>query len=81
VDSGVLNPRLNSEAIGPEASELWAISRLRDRVDAVIAHEHPEGQEIPHDEVVQRAPDTELPIGENARKILRSMAEGAKRKR
>jgi hypothetical protein len=38
VDSGVLNPELNAEAIGPEASRLWAKSRLRDRIDAVIAH-------------------------------------------
>jgi hypothetical protein len=79
VDSGVLNPDLNTEVIGPEASKLWTKSRLRDRIDAVTAHEHLEAQGIPHDEVVQRAPDTELPIGENARRILRSMAEGVNR--
>jgi hypothetical protein len=81
VDSGVLNPELNAEAIGPEASKVWAKGRLRDRIDAVIAHEHLEAQGVPHDEVVQRAPDTELPIGENARRILRSMAEGVKRRK
>lgn len=77
VDSGTLNPQLNAQEIGPEASRVWAESRLRDRIDAVIAHEHMEAQGIPHDEVVQRASDTELPISANARKILRSMAEGA----
>ena len=81
VDSGTLNPQLNAEDIGPEASRVWAKSRLRDRIDAVIAHEHLEAQGVAHDEVVQRAPDSELPIREKARRILRSMAEGAKRER
>ena len=81
VDSGVLNPELNAEAIGPEACEVWLDSSLRDRIDSVIAHEHLEAQGIPHDEGVQRAPDSELPITENARRILRSMAAGAKRER
>ncbi len=80
VDSGTLNPEPNAEDIGPEASRLWAKSRLRDRIDAVIAHEHLEAQGVSHHEVVQRAPDTELPITENARRILRSMAEGVKRR-
>jgi hypothetical protein len=79
VDSGVLNPELNAEAIGPEASRLWAKSRLRDRIDAVIAHEHLEGQGVLHDEVVQRGPETDLPVGKNARRILRSIAEGVRR--
>jgi hypothetical protein len=79
VDSGVLNPELNAEAIGPEASQVWARSRLRDRIDAVTPHEHLEAQGIPHVEVVQRVPETELRISENARRILRSMAAGAKR--
>ena len=81
VDSGVLNPDLNAEAHGPEATKIWAKSRLRDRIDAVTAHEYLEAQGVPHDEVVQRAPDTDLPIGHNARKILRAMAESAKRDR
>jgi hypothetical protein len=80
VDSGVLNPELNAEVIGPEASKVWAKSRLRDRIEAVIVHEHLEGQDIPHDEVVERAADTDLPIGENARRILRRIAEGVRRR-
>jgi len=79
VDSGVLNPELNASQIGPEASTLWEKSRLRDRMDAVIAHEHEEARGIPHDEVVERAPDTTLPIGDNARRMLRTIAEGVKR--
>jgi hypothetical protein len=79
VDSGVLNVELNAEVIGPEATKIWANARLRDRIEAVTAHEDLEARGVPHDEVVQRVPDTDLPIGENARKILRSMTEGAKR--
>ena len=81
VDSGVLNPDLDAQAIGPEASALWAKSRLRDRTDAVIAHEHQEGAGIPHNQVVVRVAETVLPISENARRILRSIAEGEKRRR
>jgi len=80
VDSGVLNPELNAEVIGSEASKAWAKSRLRDRIEAVIVHEHLEAQGIPHDEVVERAADTDLPIGENARRILRRIAEGVRRR-
>jgi hypothetical protein len=81
VDSGVLNPELDAEIIGPEASRIWGASRLRDRIDAVTAHEHLEALGLPHAEVVQRAPGTELPVSENARRILRSMAQGVKRGR
>jgi hypothetical protein len=81
VDSGVLNPELNADALGPEASRIWAGATVRDRINAVIPHEDLESRGIPHDEVVQLAPDTELPIGDNARRILRTTAEGAKRER
>ncbi len=80
VDSGVLNPKLNAEVIGSEASKVWAKARLRDRIEAVIVHEHLEAQGIPHDEVVERAADTTLPIGKNARRILRRIAEGVRRR-
>ena len=47
VDSGVLNPDLNAQVNGPEATKVWARSRLRDRIDSVIAHEHLEAQGVP----------------------------------
>ena len=75
VDSGVLNPKLNAEVIGSEASKVWAKARLHDRIEAVIVHGHLEAQGIPHDEVVERAADTNLPISENAQRILRGIAE------
>ncbi len=81
VDSGVLNPQLSAAEIGPAASKLWARSRLRDRIDAVIPHEHLEARGSSHDQAVQRAPETELPISDHARRILRAQAEGVKRGR
>lgn len=75
VDSGVLNPELNAEEIGPAASKLWADSRLRYRIDAVIPHQHLEARGFSHDDAVQRAPETESPISDNARKILQAQAE------
>ena len=81
VDSGALNPQLNAQAIVPEASRLWARSRLRERIDAVIAHEYEESGGIHHDQVVERVAETTLPISENARRILRSISEGVRRQR
>lgn len=81
VDSGILNPELNAAENGPEAARIWAESRLRDRIQAVVAHEDIESRGVSHDVAVQLAPDSELPIGANARRILRSIADGAKRER
>ncbi len=81
MDSGILNPELNAAQNGPEAAKIWAESRVRDRVKAVIANEDIESRGVTHDQAIQLAPDTELPIGENARRILWSIAEGAKRER
>ena len=81
MDSGILNPALNADEIGPEAARVWEKSRIRDRIKAIIAHEDLESQGVPHDEVVQRVPETDLPIGDNARRILRTTAEGFNRQK
>ena len=79
LDSGVLNPEL----LGPlPRSREWAGGRLRDRMDAAIAHEHEEARRGgSHVEAVKHAPDTELPIGEGGRHILRAMRSEAGRSR
>ena len=51
----------------PEAGEVWAKSRLRDRIDAIIAHEDAESLTGGHDLAEAMAPDTTLPITEGAR--------------
>src|SRR5205085_9732701 len=42
VDSGVLNPELLGSTSSGGAAAAWAKARLRDRLDAVIAHEYEE---------------------------------------
>jgi|SRR5271157_4083928 len=75
VDSGVLNPQLNAEEIGPRASAIWERARLRDRIDAVIAHEYEESIAGTHEGAEMRAADTALPISDKARHILRAIAD------
>ena len=56
----------------------WSKGRLKDRIDAVIAHEYTEVTaprlaiaRTPHQYAVAMAPDTTLKITEGARRILR----------
>jgi hypothetical protein len=74
VNSGVLNPDLLINPYGPKAAEVWAKSRLRDRIDAVVAHEQQEGLGLSHEEAVRGAADTLLAITDGARRILRAIA-------
>lgn len=70
VNSGILNPEL----LRGRGSRVWAKARLRDRMDAVIAHEYEEDRLGSHEAALKRAPKTELPISDRARRILRAMA-------
>jgi hypothetical protein len=55
----------------------WSKGRLRDRIDAAIAHEYTEALAKPmpgldfHEQAVKFAPDTSLDISPGARQILR----------
>jgi hypothetical protein len=75
VDSGVLNPRWNAERIGQSASAIWEKARQRDRIDTTIAHEDIE-RTGSHDDAVEHAPATDLPIGARARALLRAIRLG-----
>jgi hypothetical protein len=83
LNSGILNPALLAPKAGPEVATLWAKGRLRDRMDAIIAHEDIEGLRVTageemkaaHDAAVALAPDTPRPIREGARRILRAIRE------
>lgn len=70
VNSGVLNPELLK---GRKGGRVWAKASLRDRIDAVIAHEWTEHLHNDHDAALKAAPKTELPITDGARRILRAM--------
>ncbi len=71
VDSGVLNPELLK---GKKGGRLWPRARLRDRIDAIIAHEYEELRHGTHADALEAAARTELPISDGARRITRAMA-------
>ena len=71
VDSGVFNTELMS---GKPGEKQWAADRLANRLDAVIAHEYEEASHGgSHVAALEYGPDTDLPIREDARKLLRAM--------
>jgi hypothetical protein len=74
VNSGVLNPELLTERYGPGIGTIWARIRLRDRIDAVIAHELAEAKTGTHEGAEALAAETDLAVSEGARRILRAMA-------
>jgi hypothetical protein len=70
VNSGCLNPELLR---GLPGVRVFARARLRDRIDAIIAHEYEEDRLGTHERALKHAPKTELPISDGARRILRAM--------
>ena len=75
VNSGVVNPDLLK---GEKGGRLWLKARLRDRIDAIITHEWEESKTTDHVSALKAAPETDLPITDGARRILRSMATGSR---
>jgi hypothetical protein len=72
VDSGALNPELFK---GKKGGRIYPEMRLKDRIDAIIAHEYEElRHEGSHAAALKAAPKTELPISEEARRLCRAMA-------
>ena len=80
LDSEILNPEL-FRRLGPDASDASAKARLRDRIDAGIAHEYEEVQGGGHEYAYEHAPDTELPIRHQARELARKIRDGERRRR
>ena len=78
LDSGVMNPAAMDGPYGEECSALWRKSRLRDRMQAIIAHEKAEKEYGDHELALIAAPETELPISHRAREITRAMEKGWK---
>lgn len=70
VNSGCLNPGL---LVGKPGARVFARARLRDRIDAIIAHEFEEDRLGSHEASLRHAMRTALPIGDGARQILRAM--------
>jgi hypothetical protein len=77
LDSGSSSPDLLTKDYGKKAGRLWAKSRLRHRWESLEAHEDMEWRmDGDHDAAVTHAPDTDLPISDEARQILRAMKAG-----
>ncbi len=72
VNSGCLNPKLLGDSV---IGQRWRDARLRDRIDAIIAHEFKEMLGGSHEIALQKAPLTSLQISGLARGLLRSMME------
>jgi hypothetical protein len=71
IDSGVLNPDLLK---GQKGSRIYPKLRLRDRIDAAIAHEYEELRTGSHAAALKAAARTKLPISDEARRLCRAMA-------
>jgi hypothetical protein len=72
VNSGALNPELLK---GKKGERLWAKMRLKDRIDAIIAHEYEELRAGGgHVDALKAAARTELPISAEARRLNRARA-------
>jgi hypothetical protein len=72
IDSGVLNPKLLK---GRKGGRIWPKLRLRDRLDATIAHEYEELRSGGnHERALKQAAKTELPISDMARRLNRARA-------
>jgi hypothetical protein len=58
-----------------EGFDLWNQSTFKDRIDATIAHEWSEFNELSHWETAEMVTETKLPISPRAREILRYMQQ------
>ena len=70
VNSGCLNPGLLK---GKPGARVYAGATLRDRIDAIIAHEYEEDRLGGHEAALKYGWKTELPVTDGARRILKAM--------
>ena len=77
LDSGLMNPDLLAN-YDEATRELWRRTRIKDRAQAIIAHELAEHEDKDHELALIAGPKTELPISHAARELLRQMERGWK---
>jgi hypothetical protein len=58
-----------------KGSRVWPKSTLRDRIDAIIAHEYEEDRTGSHEAALKAAPKTGLPVTKGARRILLTLSD------
>jgi hypothetical protein len=79
LDSGIFNDDL-VQPLGMRADRAWRRASVETRAMAVLPHEDVESRGHTHEEAVEMAPDTKLPITRAARELLRIIREEQRRK-
>jgi len=77
LDFGLMNPDLLAVRYDEEAQKAWRRTRIKDRAEAIIAHElaeHEHGSD--HELALIAGPETKLAIRHAARTLLRQMERG-----
>jgi hypothetical protein len=78
LDSGIFNDGL-MQPVGLRADRAWRRASVETRAMAVLAHEDVESKGYTHEEAVEMAPDTGLPVTHAARELLRIIREEQRR--
>jgi hypothetical protein len=74
-----MNPELLAVGYDEGAQAAWCRTRIRDRAQAIIAHELAECEyDGDHELALIAGPETTLPISHAARELLRKMETGWK---
>jgi hypothetical protein len=77
LDSGLMNPDLLKDGYDKEAQRAWRRTRIRDRAQAIIAHEMAEYEYGgDHELALIAGSETKLPICHEARELLKKMEAG-----
>jgi hypothetical protein len=76
VDSGVMNPALLDRGFDEDTQALWRRTRLRPRIEAIIAHEKAEHEYKDHELALIAGAETDLPVSHEARELLGQMEQG-----
>jgi hypothetical protein len=79
LDSGVFNDDL-MQTLGARAEKAWRGASVETRAMVVLPHEEIESRGYTHEDAVEMAPDTALPITHAARELLRIIREEQRRK-
>ncbi len=76
LDSGLLNPDLLAADYDEAAQNAWRRTRLKDRAQAIIAHELAEAEHGDHELALMAGPETTLPISHAAQELLQHDGSG-----
>ena len=77
LDSGLMNPDLLKDGYDQEAQRAWRSTRIRDRAQAIIAHEIAEHEyDGDHELALIAGSETKLAISSEARELLKKMEAG-----